>query len=135
MAFPTKKELKGLKAGATGGGFSKIRMVSSNDQIPKKSRKEAKYCALCKNHGGAQNTHNTGDCKKYNLNGTPKESFAEKNTQRNMHNEHASHKPNASYMQLSAKITKLEKSNKKLKRARKKRKREYVRVSDGSNSS
>ena len=60
-AFPTKKECEGPKASATGGGSSEKRMVSFNDRIPKKSCKETKHCALCKKHGGAQNTHNTGD--------------------------------------------------------------------------
>ncbi len=65
-AFPTKKECKGPKSGATGGGSSKKKMVSFNDRIPKKSWKDAMHCAECKKHGGVQNTHNTGDCKKYN---------------------------------------------------------------------
>ena len=62
MAFPTEMKCKGPKASMTGGGSSKKRMVSFSDRIPKKSRKEAKHCVLCKKHGGAQNTHNTGDC-------------------------------------------------------------------------
>ena len=37
-AFPTKKEREGPKACITGGGSSKKRMVSFNDQIPKKPR-------------------------------------------------------------------------------------------------
>ena len=78
-AYPTKKEQEGPKASATGGGSSKKRMVSCSDRIPKKSRKEAKYCALCKKHGGMQNIDNTGDYKKYNLDGTPKKCFAGKN--------------------------------------------------------
>ena len=64
-AFPTKKDCEKPKAGATGGGSSKIKMVSFDDQIPKKSRKDAKHCTLCRKHGGAQNTHNTGDCSQY----------------------------------------------------------------------
>ena len=60
-AFPTKKERKEPKAGSTGGSSSKKKMVSSDDRIPKKPRKDAKHCALCKKHGGPQNTHNTGD--------------------------------------------------------------------------
>ena len=64
-AFPTKKESEGPKASVNGGGSSKKRMVSFSNQIPKKFCKEAKHCALCKKHGGAQNTHNTGDCRKY----------------------------------------------------------------------
>ena len=64
-AFPTKKDHEKPKAGAPRGGSSKKRMVSFSDQIPKKSRKDAKHCALCKKHGGMQNTDNTEDCKKY----------------------------------------------------------------------
>ncbi len=82
-----------------------------------------------------QNTHNTGDCKKFNSDGTPKKGFAGKNTQHPSCNERASCKQNASFAQLSVKIAKLEKSNKKLKRAKKKRKREYVSDSDDSDSS
>jgi len=35
-----------FKAGTSGGDSSKKWMVSFNDRIPKKSRKEAKHCAL-----------------------------------------------------------------------------------------
>ncbi len=74
-AYPTKKEREGPKSNATGGGTSKKRMVSFSDQSPKKSRKEAKHCTLCKKHGCVQYTHNTGDCKKYNSDGTPKKAL------------------------------------------------------------
>ena len=65
-AYPTEKEHKGPLAGVTGGGSSTKRIVSFNVWIPKKSHKEAKHCTLCKKHGGMQNTHNIGDCKKFN---------------------------------------------------------------------
>ena len=110
-------------------------MVTFSDRILKKSRQGTKHCALCKKHGGAHNTHNTGDCKKFNSDGTPKKGFAGKNAQHPSHNECVSHEQNASNAQLSAKIAKLEKSNKKLKHAKKKRKREYVSDSDDSDSS
>ncbi len=131
-AYPTEKEREGPKASATGGSFSKKRMVSFSDRIPKKSRKEAKQCALCKKHGGAQNTHNTGDCKKYNSDGTLKKGFAGKNAQRNRS---ASHNQKSNYVQLSAKIAKLERSNRKLKRTRKKRKCDYDSNSNDSDAS
>ncbi len=122
-AFPTKKDNReGPKSGSTGGSSSKKRMVTFSNQIPKKSRKDAKHCALCKKHGGAQNTHNTGYCKKYNSDGTPKKSFAGKNTQRNTRNESAHRDKKSNHAQLSAKIAKLERSDKKLKRVNKKRK-------------
>ena len=131
-AFLTEKEQEGQKANATGGSSSKKRMVSFSDQIPKKSHKEAKHYALCKKHGGAQNTHNTGNCKKYNSDGTPKKGFARNNAQRNSRNEGAQRDQKSNYAQLSAKITKLERSNKKLKRANKKRKRDSDSYSDSS---
>ena len=58
----------------TGGGSSKKKMVAFSDRIPKKSPRDAKHCALCKQHGGAYNTHNTGECRKYEKDGTPKKS-------------------------------------------------------------
>jgi hypothetical protein len=94
-------------------------MVSFSDQIPKKSRKEAKHCALCKKHGDAQNTHNMRDCRKYGKDGTLKRAFAGKSAQHNPRNRNALHKHNNSYAQLSVKIAKLEKSNKKLNRTNK----------------
>jgi hypothetical protein len=136
MAFPPEKKCEGPKASVTGGGSSKKRMVSVSDQIPKKSRKEAKHCALCKKHGGTQNTHNTGGCHKYEKDGTPKRAFAGKSAQqRNPRNRNMPREHNKSYAQLSAKIVKLEKSNKKLKHANKKRKRDRDSNSDDSDSS
>ncbi len=106
-------------------------MVSFEDRIPKKSRKDAKHCTLCRKHGGAQNTHNTGNCKKYNSDGAPKKGFAERSPQ----NGNSQHDKKTNYVQLSAKIAKLEKSNKKLKHANKKHKRDHDSDSDDSDSS
>ncbi len=110
-------------------------MVSFDDQIHKKSRKDANHCTLCRKLGGMQNTHNTGDCKKYNSDGTPKKGFAEKSAQCNPRNGSAQHNQKANYMQLSAKIVKLKKSNKKLKHATKKCKHERNSDSNESDSS
>ena len=134
-AYPTKKEREGPKANATGGGSSKKRVVSFSDRIPKKSSKEAKQCALCKKHGGAQNTHNTGDCKKYNLDSTLKKAFAGKSKQRNPCNGSTPREQKTNYTQLSAKITKLKKANKNLKQANKKCKHDHNSDSDNSDSS
>ena len=134
-AYPTEKERERPKSNTDGGGSSKKRMVTFSDRIPKKSRSGAKHCVLCKKHGGAHETHNTGECKKYNSDGTLTKDFAGKNTQQNSCNKNTSRDQSTSYAQLSEKIAKLEKSNKKLKRAKKKRKREYVSDSDDSDSS
>ena len=96
-AYPTKKECEGSKASATGEGSSKKLMVTFSGRIPKKPHKDVKHYALCKKHCGMQDTHNMGDCKKYNLDGTPKKGFAGKNAQCNMHHELASCEPNGSH--------------------------------------
>ena len=87
--------------------------------------------------GGVQNTHNTGDCCKYEKDGTLKRAFAGKSMQqqRNPRNRNAPRESNNSYAQLSAKIAKLEKSNKKLKRANKKCKCDRDSDSNDSDSS
>ena len=82
-----------------------------------------------------QNTHNMGDCKKYNLDDTPKKGFAGKSTQHNSCNGNMPCWQSTSYEQLSTKIAKLEKSNKKLKRTNKKRKCNHDSDSNDSNSS
>ena len=110
-------------------------MVSLDNQIPTKSRKDAKHCTLCRKHGGMQNTHNTGDCKKYNSDGTPKKGFAGKSAQRSLRNGSSQCDNRTNYAQLSTKIAKLEKSNKKLKRTNKKRKHDHNSDSDDSDSS
>ena len=133
-AYLTESEQEGQKANMTGGGSSKKRMVTFSDQIRKKSSQGAKHCALCKKHGGMHNAHNTSDCKKYNLDGTPKKGFAGKNTQHIPRNEHVSRHQNDSYVKISTKIAKLEKAN-ELKHAKKKRMCEYVSNSNNSNSS
>jgi hypothetical protein len=67
-----------------GNGSSKYngkgnKMTTMTDKIPtkkshaaKNERPSAKSCALCKKHGGAHKTHNTGDCKKYDHQGNLK---------------------------------------------------------------
>ena len=84
---------------------------------------------------GHAETHYMGDCKKYNSDGSPKKALQGKNVQHNLHNKRASHQQNASYAKLSAKITKLEKSNKKLKCTKEKHKRKYISDSNDLDSS
>jgi hypothetical protein len=47
--------------------------TSKEDRSSKKAC--TKHCELCKQHGGAHTTHNTGDCRKYEKNGTKKKGF------------------------------------------------------------
>ena len=80
-----------------------------------------------------QNTHNTGEHKKYNSDGTPKKAFTGKSTQHSPPNGSAPYKHIIRYAQLSVKMAKLEKSNKKL--ANKKCKHNYDSNSSDSDSS
>ena len=84
-------------------------------RVPKKVR-FAKHCNLCKKHGGAHTTHNTGECCKYEKDGTEKSSFraAKKGGKR-------SYPANQNFAQLTKKIEKLEKVLKKSGKKSKKR--------------
>ena len=70
------KESAEKSAGKRGKG--KRRGTNSNDiQVPKKARVE-KSCVLCQKYGGAHTTHNTGECRKYDKDGTLQKSFSAK---------------------------------------------------------
>ena len=89
-------------------------MVSFSDQIPKRCRTE-KYYSGCKKHGGAHTTHNITDGQKYDSNGTLKKSFKGKTPTGTSHGPKRPTQGGSSFVQLSAKINKIEKSNKKMK--------------------
>ncbi len=92
--------------------------TSPTARVPKKVRFE-KHCDLCKKHGGAHTTHNTGECHKYENDGTEKSSFraAKKGGKR-------SYTANQNFTQLTEKIEKLEKALKKSGKTGKKRRHE-----------
>ena len=72
---------------------------------------------LCKKHEGAHMTYNTMECCKYEMDSgwTPKKAFLGRNVQGNSRGSNTMSSLKSAYVQLSAKIVKLEKSNKKLK--------------------
>ncbi len=87
-------------------------------RVPKKAC-FAKKCDLCKKHGGAHTTHSTGECRKYEKDGTEKSSFctAKKSGKR-------SYPSNQNFVQPTEKIKKLEKALKKSGKKGKKRRYE-----------
>jgi hypothetical protein len=136
-AYPTEKVGECSENAAKSNDSSKKKMVTFSDQIPKRRRTE-RYCSLCKKHGGAQATHNTPDCQKYDSNGTVKKSFKGTRPTGTSHGPEKPARGGSSYAQLSAKIDKIEKSNKKMRRAllkQKKRKHHETSNSDDSDSS
>jgi hypothetical protein len=71
------------------GAEGKCKMESIDSHIPQKPKKVGfsdKQCILCKKHGRPYKSHNTRDCCKFNLNGTPiKKNGGAGSTQRNGH--------------------------------------------------
>ncbi len=91
--------------------------------VPKKVRFE-KHCDLCKKHGGAQRTHNTSECRKYEKDGTKKSTYrATKKGGK------GSYPINQNFAQPTKKIEKLEKA---LKKSGKKDKKRHYEDSDSN---
>jgi hypothetical protein len=128
-AFPTNH--KQPKKGKPNPSDSvKRKMVLFNDHIPKKSHQDAKHCVLCKKHRCMHTTHNTSNCCKYEKNGTNKKGFSQ-----GQHHSAALDKKTASaYVQLLAKIAKLEKVSIRLKKGSKKCKHDCDSNSDDLDS-
>jgi hypothetical protein len=63
------------KSAEKGNGNRKRKGTQEGDQTTKKKSRSSKHCELCEKHGGAKNTHNTVDCKRYEKYGTQKKAF------------------------------------------------------------
>ena len=72
---PKKAE---AKATEQGNGNRKRKGATQGDQTTNKKGRSSKHCELCEKHGGAKNTHNTVDCKRYEKDGTQKKAFQPK---------------------------------------------------------
>lgn len=107
--------------------------TNSNEyRIPKKVRVE-KSCALCQKHGGAHTTHNTGECRKYEKDGTLKKSFISgKPTVGKKHHGNGKKESANSFAQVMERFAKLEKAVKRANKGsrKKKRRQEYSDSSD-----
>jgi len=71
------------KSGGNKGGIlksktdKKCKVSFRDERVPKKAR-DKKLCDLCKKHGGAHTTHNTGECRKYDKGRALKKGFKPK---------------------------------------------------------
>ena len=63
---------KAKKVAASGNGKGKRKVAFKDDNASKKKKCSSKHCDLCEKHGGAKNTHNTVDCKRYEIMGSLK---------------------------------------------------------------
>ena len=111
--------------------------MKAGDRIPKKPRTE-KYCNLCAEHGGAEKTHNTNKCRKYEKDGTLKASYKSGKPKgnerggrgRSVH-AHALEAANEKNRKLEKRVKKLEKRESK---GRKRSSRRYYSDSSDSDS-
>ncbi len=86
---------------------------SSNDyHIPKKVRVK-KSCMLCQKHWGTHMPHNTGECRKYEKDGTLKKGFSRKAAIRQKCNGYNKKENANSFVQFMDRFSKLEKTVKK----------------------
>ena len=102
-------------------------MNSSASRIPKKQPIE-KHCNLCQKLGGAQDTHNTNKCTKYEKDGTLKSEWAKKSSAKAPGKSRKS--DGKSFSQVMDRLAKMEKAMKKGKSSSRKKKRYYSSDSD-----
>jgi hypothetical protein len=120
------------KAVEQGNGNRKRKGATQGDQTTKKKSRSSKHCDLCEKHGGAKNTHNTVDCKRYEKDGTQKKTFQSKKG-----NPNVKKTDRQSYKTVRADLKKLRTDIKDMKKtgSRKSKKRERESSSDDSNDS
>ena len=124
---------KGTKKATGKREKGKRKGTSSKDYcIPKKVRSE-KSCALYQKHGGVHTTHNTGECRKYEKDGTLKKSFNGKVAFGAKYNSKGKKDHVNSFAQIMERFSKLEKAVKKTQKSTRKKKRRHE-YSDSSDS-
>jgi len=92
-----------------------------------------KNCALCQKHGGVHTTYTTGECRKYNNNGTLQKSFGGKAADGKKRHGSSKKESANSFLQVMESFSKLKKLLKKSQKSTHKRKRRYE-SSDTSDS-
>ena len=75
-----------------------------------------KSCALCQKYGGAHTTHNTGECRKYDKDGTLQKSFSAKAAVGQKRHGGGKKESHNSFAQVMERFSKLEKALKKSKK-------------------
>ena len=139
---PSPARDKAATKESSGGTKRSAKKESKNG--PKKQKSVSghgkKHCALCAKHGGAERTHDTKNCRKYDADGNLKKSFLSKRNVGNCHSKLKSSQENFekhSFAAISAGLTKLEKAFKRstARSRRSKRKRSHRRRDSYSDAS
>ena len=84
-----------------------------------------KNCALCQKYGGAHTTHNTGECRKYDKDGTLQKSFSAKAAVGQKRHGSGKKESHNSFVQVVERFSKLEKALKKSHKSARKKKRRH----------
>jgi len=99
----------------------------STKSAPKKAKTE-KYCRRCKSHGGAHQTHNTNECRRYDRDGKPTGHFGSKTSEKHKPFKKGGEKGLAYMTSMLEAIAKGQK--RAAKKSKKRKKREYDSSSD-----
>jgi hypothetical protein len=107
------------KKGASKGG--------SSDRVPKKARVK-KFCLKCKTYGGAHQTHNTTECRRWDKDGKPLGQFGSKPSKKHKPYKKNGGKKGLAYM--TSMLEAIQKGQKKAAKSKKRKKRAYDSSSD-----
>jgi len=101
---------------------------SSSGRIPRKKRAEKRHCVLCSKYGGAEDTHNTKECAKWDSDGKLKSSWGDDSKSAGKKKKSDGN----AFAQLLDRFSKMEKTIKKVKKssASRKKRRHYDSDSD-----
>ena len=127
---PAKLPTSNGNGNGNGNGNSEKRKGNpSADRIPrKKPKKSEKHCVLCQKHGGAANTHNTNECRRFEKDGSTKAGWGSKPGAKGK-----SRNESHSFAQLKEEIAALKKALKPKAKSLSRKKRRYY-SSDSSDS-
>ncbi len=77
-----KSKEKAASAAPTKGKPSKGSLKGGSTKSAPKKAKTEKYCQRCKTHGGAHQTHNANECRRYDKDGKPNGHFGSKTSEK-----------------------------------------------------
>eukprot|EP00804_Cyclotella_cryptica_P010182 CCRYP_013808-RA/>CCRYP_013808-RA protein AED:0.11 eAED:0.65 QI:0/0/0/1/1/1/2/0/398 len=137
VAHPVDERQSSSKPAKAQGAEQPSKKFALGARIPKKPKQARteythvdKNCELRKKHGGAHTTHNTAECRRYNKDKTPTRGTFGQAARKSREDS----RPKKSYVQVLARMEKLEKSLKKANKKGKKRRRREESDSDSDSS-
>jgi hypothetical protein len=131
MERESERQRSKEKAVVAAPGKGKPKRVSSgggsSNRVPKKARTK-KFCQMCKNHGGAYQTHNTSECHRYDKDCKPLSATGGMPFDKYKPNKKHGGEKRLVYM--TAMLEAIQKGQKKATKGKKRKKRSYDSSSD-----